>query len=90
MANLMRKTKEYLVNVAMNLKLSTAGTKADIVQRIEEHERDGVTPGHMLGSDLKPTPIKKKLADRASKAAKERAALEKRVKKRGGTVGEAQ
>lgn len=36
------------------------------------------------------TPIKKVLKERKAKADKERAALEKRVKKRGGVVGEAQ
>lgn len=43
-----------------------------------------------IGFDVTVTPIKKTLKSREDAKAKDRAALEKRVKARGGVVGEAQ
>jgi len=90
MANLLSKTKDELIKLAKKMNVSTRGTKADIVDRIE-NESDGVTPGQpsgeLLGATV--TPIKKTLKDREDAKAKDRKALEKRMAKRGSTPGSA-
>lgn len=91
MANLMRKTKDALVNIAVGLGLSAEGEKKDIVARIEEHESDGVTAGpRMLGNDVKPTPINKTLKARAKKDVDLIKKAKARSKKAGTTYGDAQ
>lgn len=88
MANLMRKTKDQLIDLARKAKLTIKpdAQKAEIVEALQ-HESDGVTKPPMLGDDVKATRIKKTLKGREVKAAKDRKALEKRMAKRGSYVG---
>lgn len=88
MANLMRKTRDQLIELATKAKilLPKDATKKQIVAELQ-HESDGVAKPPMLGDDVKTTGIKKTLRDRKAKADKERAALEKSMAKRGSYVG---
>lgn len=85
MGKLIDKTINELRKLAKQVGVKTTGKKADIVARLEGDEAPKAKKPGTLG--VKPTPIKKTLASRQKAADKDRADLEKRMKKRGSYVG---
>lgn len=91
MVNLIEKTVNELKEIAKKLGVAVGGTKAEIIERIENAEdqgSEGKTP--MLGDDVSVTPIKKTLKDRQAKIDKDIKKAKARAKKAGTTYGEAQ